>query len=136
LSQNNPEWIERPYGRKKVLSDDGKKILQIILIEPARNTGVGASPELLDEYGLVGHPGVFYEHIEHEGFASGDSSSVLSLKYVARSLNKTDQPREFLFSAGSSFYSVGTDEAKFGYYHTLENVADLPIQLRIRVVKV
>jgi len=135
LSQINPEWIERPYGRKKILSDDGKRIQQIILIEPGRNTGVGASPELLDEYGLVGHPGIFYEHIENEGVVNGNSGSSPSLKYVARSINKTDKPREFLFPTGSSFYSVGTDEAKFGYYHTLENISDQIIQLRLRVVK-
>jgi hypothetical protein len=136
LSQNTPEWIDRPYGRKRVLSDDGKTVHQLIFIEPGRNTGTGASPELVDEYGLVGHPGIFYEHIEHEGFADGTKDSGPSLKYVARGLDKSEKPKEFLFSQGSSFYSVGTDKSKFGYYHTLENIAKSTIQLRLRVVKI
>jgi len=129
------EWIERPYGKKKVLSDDGKTIHQIVVIEPGRNTGKGASPELLDEFGLVGHPGIFYEHIEHEGFEDGSLGSEPTLRYVGRALHKSDKPNEFLFSKGSSFYSVGTDEAKQGYFHTLENIGGRPIQLRIRAVK-
>lgn len=136
MSHQNTGWIERPYGRKKVLSDDGKMINQIIVIEPGRNTGTGASPELLDDYRLVGHPGLYYEHIEHEGNLDGSKSSGPTLKYVARSLDKSSKPQEFLFSPGSSFYSVGTDESKFGYYHTLENVGTSPIQLRLRVSKV
>jgi hypothetical protein len=83
----------------------------------------------------VGHPGLFYEHIEHEGFVDGSRGSGPTLKYVARGLD-SNEPREFLFSSGSSFYSVGTDESKLGYYHTLENIGDRPIQLRLRVVKI
>jgi hypothetical protein len=129
------EWIQRPYGRKKVLSDDGKTIHQIVVIEPGRNTGKGASPELLDDFGLVGHPGIFYEHIEHEGYEDGTSESKPTLKYIARAFHKSDKPVEFIFSKGSEFYSVGTDEAKQGYFHNLENIGARPIQLRIRAVK-
>jgi len=132
----DPEWITRPYGRKMLLWDDGTKVHQIIVIGPGRNTGTGASPELLDSYGLVGHPGIFYEHIEHEGFSDGSPcGSEPNLKYVARSLVETDKPREFLFSPGSSFYSVGTDESKFGYYHTLENISQKSIKLNLHVIK-
>jgi len=132
----NPEWTERPYGRKKIIKDEGNRIHQIVVIEPGRNTGMGASTELLDSFGLVGHPGIFFEHIEHEGFTDGTKESKPSLKYVERSLRGSDKPQEFLFSPGSSFYSVGTDESKFGYYHTLENIADKPIQLNLHVVKI
>jgi hypothetical protein len=157
MSADNSGWIDRPYGRKKLLAEEGKLSHQLVLIEPGRNTGRGANPDLLDEFGLVGHPGIFYEHIEHEGFAvqsnrqgsshdaadtsdlpelSNIAASSPSLKYVARSLEKSENPREFLYSSGSAFYSVGTDEQKFGYYHTLENVAGATIQLRLRVMKI
>jgi len=134
--QLSSNWIERPYGRRKVLSDDGKTIHQIVVIEPGRNTGKGASPDLLDEYGLVGHPGILYEHIDHEGFEDGGTAPEPSLKYVGKSLDKSTKPVEFLFSKGSSFYSVGMDEKKLGYYHTLENISQRPIQLRIRAEKI
>lgn len=115
-----------------MLSDDGKVVDQIAVIEPGRNTGKGVSADLLDEFGLVGHPGIIYEHITHEGFEGGESVPEPSLKFVARSFDKSSLPMEFLFSKGSSFYSVGMDEKKLGYYHTLENVSQKPIQLRIR----
>jgi hypothetical protein len=134
--QLSSNWIERPYGRKKVLSDDGKTIDQIVVIEPGRNTGKGASPELMDEYGLVGHPGILYEHIDHEGFEEWEIAPEPSLKFVSRSLDKSTKPNEFLFSKGSSFYSVGMDEKKLGYYHTLENISQRPIRLRIRAEKI
>ena len=119
-----------------MLSDDGKIIHQIVVIEPGRNTGRGASPELLDENGLVGHPGILYEHIDHEGFEDGGMTPEPSLKFVSRSLDKSTKPIEFLFSKGSSFYSVGMDEKKLGYYHTLENISQRPIQLWIRAEKI
>jgi len=126
------DWIERPYGKKRVLSDDGRIIDQVVIIEPSRNTGKGVSPDLLDEYGLVGHPGTLYEHITHEGFEGGENPPEPSLKFVARNFDKSSPPSEFLFAKGGSFYSVGMDEKKLGYYHTLENISQKPIQLRIR----
>jgi hypothetical protein len=115
-----------------VLSDDGRVIDQVVVIEPGRNTGKGVSEDLLDEYGLVGHPGTLYEHITHEGFEGGESAPEPSLKFVARSFDKSSLPLEFLFSKSGSFYSVGMDEKKLGFYHTLENISQKPIQLRIR----
>jgi hypothetical protein len=129
------KWIERPYGRKRILLEEGKMSHQVILIEPARNTGTGQNPEILDRFGLVGHPGIFYEHIEHEGFTDGSGTHELSLKYAARGL-KSENPLTFLFAKGSSFYSVQTDEAKFGYWHVLSNESDRTIQLKLRVVKI
>ena len=108
---------------------------QIILIEPGRNTGTGQKPDVLDQFGLVGHPGIFYEHIEHQGFTDGSESSEPSLNYTARGL-KSESPLTFFFASGSEFYSVQTDESKFGYWHVLSNVSKKTIQLKLRVVKI
>jgi len=134
MSREEEKWIQRPYGRKMILSEEGKISHQVILIEPGRNTATGQNPETLDRFGLVGHPGIFYEHIEHEGFAEGMGTPELSLKYVCRGL-KSGDPSTFLYAKGSSFYSVQTDESKFGYWHVLSNESDRPIRLRLRVVK-
>src|SRR4029077_20790616 len=106
------KWIERPHGRKRIVSEEGKMSHQIILIKPGRNTGTGQKPDALDQFGLVGHPGIFYEHIEHQGFTDGLDSTELSLKYAARGL-KSESPINFFFASGSSFYSVQSDESKF-----------------------
>jgi len=135
MAMSGEGWIERPYGRKKILSEEGKTSHQIVMIEPGRNTGTGQNPDVLDRFGLVGHPGIFYEHIEHQGFTDDAGRPELSLKYVARGL-KSEDPMTFSFSAGSSFYSVQTDESKFGYWHVLSNESNRPIQLKLRVVKI
>ncbi len=127
------EWIERPYGRKKILSQEGKTSHQIVQIEPEKDTGIGAGPSDVDQFGLRGHPGVYYEHIEHDGLIGGSDGMEPSLKYVARGL-KTIEPVTFLFSTKSSFYSVQMDESKFGYWHLLYNISNKPIQLKLRVV--
>jgi hypothetical protein len=106
------------------------------VIEPGKNTAKGGSSELLDAFGLVGHPGIFYVHIEHEGNEDGGKSTGPTLKYVARNMEESSRPHEFLFSAGSSFYSVGTDELKFGYYHSLENISTAQVRLRLRIAKI
>ncbi|MFI5420362.1 MAG: hypothetical protein ACHQ1H_05295 [Nitrososphaerales archaeon] len=129
------KWIERPYGRKMIISEDGKTSHQIILIDPGKNTATGQKPELVDKFGLVGHPGIFYEHIEHQGFLDGSESLEPSLKYVARGL-KSEDPLTFFFAKGSAFYSVQSDESKFGYWHVLSNESRKTIQLKLRVVKI
>jgi hypothetical protein len=133
LAEEN--WIERPYGRKKIISEDGKISHQLVLIDPGKNTGTGVTPDLVDKFGLVGHPGIFSEHIEHEGFLDRSESHEPSLKYVARGL-KSEDPLTFFFAGGSAFYSVQTDEAKFGYWHVLSNESKKTIQLKLRVVKI
>ena len=117
-----------------MVSEEGKVSHQLIEIEPGRDTGTGQNLEALDKFGLVGHPGIFYEHIEHQGFADGTRSNEPSLKYVARGLKSTD-PLTFFFAAGSAFYSVQSDESKFGYWHVLSNEATKPVKLKLRVVK-
>ncbi len=130
-------WIERPYGRKKILSEEGKLSHQLIQIDPGKNTGTGQKPEVVDRFGLVGHPGIYYEHIEHQGFTDGSESSEPSLKYVARALKSEGDPQTFFFAKGSSFYSVLSDESKFGYWHTLSNESkNKALQLKLRVVKI
>jgi hypothetical protein len=129
------KWIQRPYGRKLIVSEEGKVSHQIIVIEPGRNTGTGQNPEALDKFGLVGHSGIFYEHIEHQGFTDYTETNEPSLKYVARGL-KSEDPLTFFFAAGSAFYSVQSDESKFGYWHVLSNEAKKPIKLKLRVVKI
>lgn len=128
------EWTERPFGRRKTLSEEGKTRLLVVQIDPQTNTGVGADKSAVDRLGLVGHPGTRYEHIEHQGFVDGQGGREPSLKYTGRSTNGSD-PISFLFSEGSEFYSVQTDESRFGYWHVLYNISDRPIQLKIKVVR-
>jgi hypothetical protein len=128
------EWTERPFGRRKILSEEGKIRHMIVQIDPQTNTGVGADKSVVDHLGLVGHPGTRYEHIEHQGFVDGHDGREPSLKYTGRSTNGSE-PISFLFSRGGEFYSVQTDDSRFGYWHVLYNVSDRPIQLKIRVVK-
>jgi hypothetical protein len=128
------EWTERPFGRRKILSEEGKNRRLVVQIDPQKNTGIGADKSSADQSGLVGHPGIRYEHIEHQGFVGDQNGLEPSLKYAARGTDAADS-RSFLFSKGSEFYSVQTDESKFGYWHVLYNVSDRPIQLLIRVVK-
>ena len=128
------EWTARPFGRRKVLSEEGKNRHLVVQIDPQQNTGIGADKSAVDQSGLVGHPGVRYERIEHQGFVGDQGGREPSLKYTGRSLNAADS-RSFLFSKGGEFYSVQTDESKFGYWHVLYNVSDRPIQLLIRIVK-
>ena len=128
------EWTERPFGRRKILSEEGKNRRLIVQIDPQKNTGIGADKSSVDQSGLVGHPDIRYEQIEHQGFIGGQDGREPSLKYTGRGTNTTDS-LSFLFSKGSEFYSVQTDDSKFGYWHVLYNVSDRQIQLLIRVVK-
>jgi hypothetical protein len=128
------DWTERPFGRRKILSEDGKNRLFIVQIDQQKNTGIGAENSSVDQSGLVGHPGIRYELIEHQGFVGGQDGREPSLKYTGRGLDSIDS-LTFRFSKGGEFYSVQTDESRFGYWHVLYNISERPIQLQIRVLK-
>lgn len=126
------EWIERPYGRKKVLSEKS----QILQIDPDKHTGMGVRPEELDKNGLRGHPGALFEYVEHKGYAGSNRPEInnysLLYKFRARDLN---QVFEQYFGKGARFYSVQMDAEKTGYWHIMKNISDFPILLKIDLEK-
>jgi len=115
------EWIERPYGRR------GLTLLQI---DPGKDTSIGARAEELDGYGLRGHPGILFEHVEHLGYFGSEQNDEYTLLYRFRA-KTVDEIIEQRFKRDSKFYSVQTDEAKTGYWHLLKNISNRVILLKI-----
>lgn len=118
----------RPYGFRKVLSATS----QIIVIEPGKDTTIGASS--LDEHGLRPHPDEVWERIMHLGYLDGSDGND-SLLYTVLEDGTVNHRH---YRKGQAFFSVspnGSGESKPGYWHSNKNISDRPIKLLVRVQK-